>query len=180
MCTLSVSLRPEQKACEPLPPPDSLLPAKTLCTLVSPTPLYSSFLISLSLSLPPSLPLAFCLLLPLGTRGQVKTERGETGEKGEGACLAVRCGEVEGKCPLLLGDEWKDRARRGGGGGGGGGDPSVFSRCIARILGSGIRAFPPSIHCIPLFLQAVFKVTRHQTNTYNSLTYLMLGSMINN
>src|SRR4029434_789615 len=38
MCTLSVSLRPEQVACEPLPPPplDSLLPAKTRCVLLSP------------------------------------------------------------------------------------------------------------------------------------------------
>src|SRR4029434_2182678 len=38
MCTLSVSLRPEQVTCEPLPPPDRLLPAKILCAMVSPPP----------------------------------------------------------------------------------------------------------------------------------------------
>ena len=35
---VSVSLRPEQVACEPSPPPDRLLPAKTLCAIVSPPP----------------------------------------------------------------------------------------------------------------------------------------------
>src|SRR4029434_842487 len=37
-CVLSVSLRPEQVTCEPSPPPDRLLPAKTLCAIVSPPP----------------------------------------------------------------------------------------------------------------------------------------------
>src|SRR4029434_10596218 len=37
MCTLSVSLRPEQVAFEPSPPPDRLFPA-TLCAMVSPPP----------------------------------------------------------------------------------------------------------------------------------------------
>src|SRR4029434_9559261 len=36
MCTLSVSLRPEQVACEAFPPSERLLPAKTFCAMVSP------------------------------------------------------------------------------------------------------------------------------------------------
>src|SRR4029434_8205996 len=39
MCTLSVHLRPEQVTGDPSPPPDRLLPAKTLCAIVSPPPL---------------------------------------------------------------------------------------------------------------------------------------------